>query len=158
MLFTGFQCLKKCRNRQSQSIALLLPETATENQNKGFNTIIRSKHPRALESATWMKFQKTTQSSEFPLEEIADLGKEAQLTGFRGASPVAPRPGGGHGRTRPPGPRISGTRAAPARPSPPAPGVPKPSHSAPAPARAGEDVPLVTPDPAAAHLAGTGSE
>ena len=69
---------------------------------------------------------------------------------------AAPRPGGGHGHAWPPDPppRISRPSAAPARPSPPAPGAPRPSHSPPAPARARDDAPLLTPDPEVLRLAG----
>lgn len=72
-------------------------------------------------------------------------GSIDRLSGLPGRPKTRRRP------RSPPDPWISGPRTAPARPSPPAPGVPKPSHSAPAPARAREDVRLVTPDPAPAH-------
>lgn len=103
-----------------------------------------------------MKYEQTEQSDELllqPPKESADRGVRRCNCRAFGASPAAPRPGGGHGRTRPPAPppRISGTSAAPARPSPPAPGAPRPSHSPPAPARAREALLLVTPDPAASR-------
>lgn len=51
---------------------------------KGLVLLFGQRNPRAVESAAWMKFQETKQSGEFPLEEIADLGEEAQLTCLRG--------------------------------------------------------------------------
>lgn len=73
---------------------------------------------------------------------VGPLGPGRSLRRLRG--PAAPKPGGGLLLgARGPAPCV-----APARPSPPAPGAPRPSHSPPAPARAREDAPLLTLDPA----------
>lgn len=67
-----------------QQLAKLPTETATENQNTGFlNTIARSKNPKALELASWMKFRQTKERQAPPLGPPGKCGRgDNECLGF----------------------------------------------------------------------------